>query len=97
MRATWRPLPAWPYAAVCRIKATLDGWDEVSVRLPALDDALTVTLSAKVECSFYARRTATRDRKGQVHHITPEGRERMRQSGRKSGALRVAQREPAAR
>lgn len=49
------PCGTCAHAAVCRIKATLDGWDEVSVRLPALDDALTVTLSAKVECSFCQR------------------------------------------
>lgn len=93
---TVAPCEGCVHARVCRLRPA-DSL-EVSVTLPALADELTVTLTATVECSEYAKakgaKTAPAGKAARV--ISPEGRERMRQSGLAAADRRKAAREEVA-
>lgn len=86
------PCPACMHAPVCRIKASIEGQlERVGVLTPRLDPALTIQLEAKLECSLF-RPERPAKRGGGAHQVSPEGRERMRESGRRLAAQQKAKR-----
>lgn len=89
------PCGTCAHAPVCRIRPELEALTSVAVSMPRIDKGAHVSLSASVECDWYAKaKGAPKAVPGEPrkNRLTPEGLARMQEVGRQTAARIAAKR-----